>query len=146
VIRLGSLAGYAFEGPRVLGGWTPPARPGVYAIFYKPDPERERYAVIYVGHAEDLSAVGFPFRHRRAGCWTRRAGGKWRLYIAHLDVPGGTGGHRETIVRELVAMYDPHCNEQRFDPAWRDEWIGEYSDAPTTAPLRPRRSTDGAAG
>ena len=24
MIRLGSLAGYPFEGPRVLAGWTPP--------------------------------------------------------------------------------------------------------------------------
>jgi len=39
VIRLGSLAGYPFEGPRVLAGWTPPARAAVYAILYKPEPE-----------------------------------------------------------------------------------------------------------
>ena len=32
VIRLGSLAGYPFEGPRVLAGWTPPAAAAVYAI------------------------------------------------------------------------------------------------------------------
>lgn len=139
MIRLGSLAGYAFEGPRVLGGWTPPAAPGVFAILYRPDPERERYAVIYVGHADDLSAAGFPFKHRRAHCWTTRAGGRWRVHIAHLDVPGGNRGHRETIANELVAAYDPHCNEQRYDPAWRDEWIGEYSDAPSTAPLPPHR-------
>ncbi|MGQ0574181.1 MAG: hypothetical protein ACT4RN_08245 [Pseudonocardia sp.] len=140
MIRLGSLAGYSFEGPRVLGSWTAPARPGVFAILYKPDPERERYAVIYVGEAEDLSAAGLPFTHRRAPCWTRRAGGKWRVHVAHLDVPGGTRGHRELIVRELVASYGPHCNEQQFEPAWRDEWIGEYSDAPNTAPLPPHRA------
>ena len=60
MIRLGSLAGYPFEGPRVLGGWTPPARPAVYAIMYKPDPARETYAVIYVGHSDDLSAEALP--------------------------------------------------------------------------------------
>ena len=32
MIRLGSLAGYPFEGPRVLAGWTAPAGPAVYAI------------------------------------------------------------------------------------------------------------------
>ncbi len=32
MIRLGSLAGYAFEGPRILAGWTPPKEPAVYAI------------------------------------------------------------------------------------------------------------------
>ena len=32
MIRLGSLAGYPFEGPRLLAGWTPPAEAAVYAI------------------------------------------------------------------------------------------------------------------
>ena len=39
MIRLGSLAGYPFEGPRVLAGWTPPAVAAVYAIMYRPDPD-----------------------------------------------------------------------------------------------------------
>jgi hypothetical protein len=38
MIRLGSLAGYSFEGPLLLGGWNPPKKPGVYAIMYKADP------------------------------------------------------------------------------------------------------------
>ena len=38
MIRLGSLAGYPFEGPRVLGGWTPPSHPAVYVILYRADP------------------------------------------------------------------------------------------------------------
>lgn len=135
MIRLGSLAGYSFEGPRVLGGWTPPAHPGVYAVLYKPDPERERFAVIDAGHADDLSAAGFPFKHPRAHCWTRRAGGKWRVHIAYLDVPGGGRGHREAIAAELVSVYRPQCSEETFANAWRDEWIGAYSDAPNTAPL-----------
>ena len=55
MIRLGSLAGYPFEGPRLLGGWTPPARAAVYAILYKADPDTkpDQYAVIYVGHSDD---------------------------------------------------------------------------------------------
>ena len=32
-------------------------------------------------------------------------------------------------------MYQPSCNEQQFGTAWREEWIGAYSDAPNTAPL-----------
>jgi hypothetical protein len=145
MIRLGSLAGYAFSGPRVLGGWTPPARPGVYAVLYKPDPETkpETYAVIYVGHADDLAAEGFPFRHRRAPCWTQRAGSKWKVHIAFLEVPGGNRSHREMITNELVAVYHPFCNEQQYDNSWRDEWIGEYSDAPNTAPLPPHRTGQG---
>ena len=49
MIRLGSLAGYPFEGPRVLAGWTPPAVAAVYAIVYKPDLAAERYAVAEAG-------------------------------------------------------------------------------------------------
>jgi hypothetical protein len=140
VIRLGSLAGYPFDGPRVLGGWTPPATAAVYAVLYKPDPEAkpEQYAVIYVGHADDLSAEHFPFRHPRAACWIQRAGSKWRVYVASYQVPGGTRAHREQIARELTAVYRPSCNEQQYDHAWKDEWIGGYSGAPTTAPVTPR--------
>jgi hypothetical protein len=39
MIRLGSLAGYPFEGPRVLAGWTPESSAAVYVITYKPDPD-----------------------------------------------------------------------------------------------------------
>jgi hypothetical protein len=136
MIRLGSLAGYPFEGPRLLGGWTPPASPAVYAILYKPDPEAraETYAVVYIGHADDLTAAGFPFSHPRAACWIERAGSRWRVHIATYQVPGGLRSHREQIAQELAAIYHPGCNEQAYERAWKDEWIGEYT-APTTGPL-----------
>jgi hypothetical protein len=142
MIRLGSLAGYPFEGPRLLGGWTPPPAPAVYAIFCKPEPENgpERYAVIYVGHADDLSAERFPFRHPRAACWIRRAGSKWKVYVATYEVPGGGRPHREQIARELTAIYRPGCNAQQYDHTWKPEWIGEYQ-APTTGPVS-RRGPD----
>jgi len=142
VIRLGSLAGYPFEGPRVLAGWTPPPIAAVYAIAYKPDPERkpDRYAVIYVGHADDLSAERFPFQHPRAHCWISRAGSKWKVYICTYEVPGGNRPHREQIARELAAIYQPSCNDTQYDHSWKQQWIGEYS-APTTGPVA-RRDPD----
>jgi hypothetical protein len=132
VIRLGSLAGYPFEGPRLLAGWTPAAEPAVYAILYKPDPETrpERYAVSFVGHSDDLSAERFPFQHPRASCWTSRAGSKWKV----------NRPHREQIARELLATYHPSCNDEKLENAWQDHWIGEYS-APTTGPVA-RRGPD----
>jgi hypothetical protein len=141
MIRLGSLAGYPFEGPRLLAGWTPPAAPAVYAVMYKPEPETrpDRHAVIYVGHYEDPGKERFPFGHPRAACWIRRAGSKWRLYVCSYEVPGGLRSHREQIARELTAVYRPGCNERVYEPSWRDEWIGEYS-APTTGPLTTGRS------
>jgi hypothetical protein len=141
MIRLGSLAGYPFEGPRVLGGWTPPARPAVYAILYKPDPASERYAVAYVGHSDDLSTEPLPFAHPAADCWIKRAGGKWRVYVCWYEVPGGLRSHREQIARELIAAYRPSCNEQQYDQTWKDEWIQDYS-ARTTGPLTTSRTPD----
>jgi hypothetical protein len=136
MIRLGSLAGYPFEGPRLMGGWIAPNIPAVYAVVYKPEPDvkPETYAVIYVGHADDLSAEPFPFNHPRAACWTQRAGGRWRLYVCTYEVPGGLWTHREQIMRELISIYHPSCNEEQYDRQWKDHWIGEYQ-APTTGPL-----------
>ena len=103
MIRLGSLAGYPFEGPRLLAGWTPPARPAVFAIMYKPEPDAkpEKYAVIYAGHSDDLSAERFPFSHPRASCWVRRTGSRFKVYICTYEVPGGNRPHREQITKEL---------------------------------------------
>jgi hypothetical protein len=147
VIRLGSLAGYPFEGPRLLGGWTPPATAAVYVIAYKPDPQAkpDQYAVIYVNHSDDLSAERFPFQHPGAACWVRRAGSRWKVYICTYEVPGGGRQHRELIASELTAIYHPRCNSQQYDRSWKDEWIGEYSGAPNTRPLT-KRGPDEPAG
>jgi hypothetical protein len=141
VIRLGSLAGYPFDGPRVLAGWSPPAAAAVYAITWLPDPQSkpEQHAVIYVGATDDLSAERLPFRHPRTACWVRRAGDRFALYVCSYQVPGGLPTHREQIARELIAIYHPSCNEQQFDPAWRDEWIGhERTGDQLTADRDPR--------
>ena len=136
MIRLGSLAGYPFEGPRVLAGWTAPARAAVYAILVRPEPERkaQEYAVIDVDHSEDLSREGFPFQHPRASCWIPRAPNRYQLHICIYEVPGGLRSHREQIVRELVAVYKPGCSPDQYDASWKREWIGDYT-APTTGPL-----------
>lgn len=138
MIRLGSLAGYPFEGPRVLGGWHPPAQPGIFAVLTRADSESERFEVIYLGHADDLSDAGFPFEHPAADRWIERAGSKWNLWVASYVIPGGLRSHRERITAELIAVYHPSCNPEQFDRAWKDEWIGSYK-APTTKPLTTER-------
>lgn len=142
MIRLGSLAGYSFKGPRVLGGWTPPAESGVYAILKRPDPEAkpETYAVLYIGESEDLSEEGFPFRHPQAPCWIKRAESKWQLHICTYQFQGGGQAHREEMVRELVAIYEPNCNPDQYDKTWKREWIGDY-DANTKS-LAPRDANE----
>ena len=136
MIRLGSLAGYPFEGPRILAGWIPPHSAAVFAIMTRLDPEKkpQQFAVIYVGHAQDMSNEGFPFKHIDAASWIRRAGDRFNLHICTYEVPGGLPSHRIQITHVLVAIYRPSCNLIQYDQEWKDEWIGEYS-APTTGPL-----------
>jgi hypothetical protein len=126
MIRLGSLAGYSFEGPYTLGGWSPLEKPGVYAITYKQDEEKDQHAVIYVGHSDNMAEEGFPFRHPDAPCWIERAGSQWKLFIAYFLVPGGTPSIRAGIARELNACYGPACNEEQYAQHWEEEWIGSY--------------------
>lgn len=139
MIRLGSLGGYPFDGPRVLGGWHAPKQPGLFAILTKPDPDSQRHEVIYLGHADDLSDADLPWDHEHADAWIERAGGKWNLWIAHYSIPGGLPSHRERITHELIATYHPSCNPQQFDRAWREEWIGSYDTPGTTNPLTTER-------
>jgi hypothetical protein len=137
VIRLGSLAGYPFEGPRLLAGWTAPPCAAVYAVMCKTEPGKEKYAVIYVDHSDDLSAERFPFKHRRAPDWVKRAGDRYQLYVCTYEVPGGLRSHREQIARELSSIYRPSCNVEQYEQSWRAEWIGDYK-APTARSLSDR--------
>src|SRR5258707_11671158 len=118
MIRLGSVAGYPFEGPRLLAGWPPPAAPAVYAILCQPDPDTgpNRYAVIYVGHSDDLSAERLPFRHPDAHLWVRRARSRWEGYVAPYEGPRGGPPHPGEITRELTAIYPPSCQAPQDDP------------------------------
>ena len=81
MIRLGSLAGYPFEGPRLLGGWTPPAIPAVYAILYKPEPDTkpERYA-------DQIARDRAPTSRPR--CTSERYGQSWKdRWIGECSAP-----------------------------------------------------------
>ena len=130
MIRLGSLAGYPFEGPRLLGGWTAPAggrgvrdhvqaRPGGQAGAARGDLRRAR-------RRPDGRAVPVP---APAGALLDQPG---RLPLEglrlHLRGARRQPGHREQIARELIAVYQPGCNDEQYDQAWKDEWIG----GPTT--------------
>ena len=94
--------------------------------------------MIYVAHSEDLAKEGFPFKHPKAKSWITRAGNKWNLHICYYEIPGGLPSHREQITRELMAIYQPSCNSEKYDQTWKDEWIGEYSET-MTDPLTTRR-------
>ena len=98
--------------------------------------------MIYVGHSDDLSKEGLPFKHQRAGCWLKRVGAKkFDLYICHLEAPGAEAGHREQIAHELIAIYKPGCNPEQYEREWSEHWIGDY-EAPTAGPLTTARRPD----
>ena len=59
----------------------------------------------------------------------------------HYEVPGGLRRTGSRSPRSSAAIYHPSCNEQQYEQAWKDEWIGEYS-APTTGPLTTGRDPD----
>ncbi len=128
MIRLGSLAGYSFEGPYTLAGWNPIDSPGVYAIMYKQEEDgKDHYAVIYVGHTDNFTQEGFPLKHPASPCWVERAGSQWKLFIAFFIPPGGaTRSIRNGIATELNATYQPICNEEQYVQHWEEEWIGDY--------------------
>jgi hypothetical protein len=121
-------------------GWSPPKIAGVYAIMSRSNPKNkpQQYSVIYVGHAEDLSQVGFPLKHPYAQSWIKRSGDKFNLFVCYLEILGGTIAHREQISKELQSIYKPSCNDEVYDKAWKDEWIGEYNSI-TTDPLTTNR-------
>ena len=91
MIRLGLAGRLRLRGSTCARRLDTTGPAGVYAILYKPEPDTkvDKYAVIYVDHADDLSAERFPFNHPRASCWIRRAGDRFKLYICYLEVPGG---------------------------------------------------------
>ena len=140
MIRLGSLAGYPFEGPRALAGWTAPRVPAVYAVMCLDDAvnKPQEFSIIYVGEAADLSTVGFPLKHPKSTAWVARAGNKFNLHICWYEILGGNARHRDQIAKELLAVYEPSCNDEKYEQAWKDEWIGEYSNA-FTDPLTTKR-------
>jgi hypothetical protein len=43
--------------------------------------------------------------------------------VAWFEVPGDTRPHRDRIVAELITMYTPHCNTEKYDNTWRPEWL-----------------------
>ena len=140
MIRLGSLAGYPFEGPRLLGGVDGAGGGGGLRDRLQARTGRQTGPVR--GHLRRSLRQplrrAIPVQAPAASCWVKRAGDRWKVYICTYTVPGGGRSHRELIARELTAIYHPSCNSQQYDRSWKDEWIGEY-DAPTTRPLTTSR-------
>ena len=143
MIRLGSLAGYPFEGPRVLGGWTAAgqargvrdhvqAGAGGQARDVRGDLRRPRRATCRPSSSRSTT------RGRSAGSSGPAAGG--RSTSARTRCPAGcrrTGSRSPTSSARSTS---PSCNDAAVRPSWKDEWIGgTTSSSPGLAkdPARP---------
>ena len=113
------------------------AGPAVYAILYKPEPDTrpERYAVIYVGHADDLSAERFPFRHPRARVLGAPGRVRWKVYIATLR----GAGRRPRRTGSRSPASSPRSTTRAATPSSTTR-PGRTSGSASTPPRPPARS------
>ncbi len=118
VIRLGSLAGYPFEGPAAARRLDPAVPPGRLRDHVQARAGHQ--AGQLRGHLRRSLRRplrrALPVPHPRAHCWVRRAGSRWKVYVCTYEVPGGSRPHREQIARELIAIYQPSCNKPAIRP------------------------------
>jgi len=112
-----NLCGCRFTEPVRLAKWTPQRVPGVYALLVS---DGCGYQVIYIGEAQDLSALRVDERHPAYPCWLVIAGSVQDLYVSAFPTRGLTAAGRKALMSELVAAARPFCNyETRRSPHQR---------------------------
>lgn len=110
-----NLCGCRFTEPVRLAKWKPPESPGIYALLVA---DGSGYQVIYLGEAEDLSALCVDERHPAYPCWLVIAGSAQELYVSVLV--SERPGEREALLKKLVSAWRPLCNyEARRSPPQR---------------------------
>jgi len=141
MIRLGTLVGYAFEGPLPLGATGLPAEPGVFAVMVALQSPGTSYVGIDIDDAPNLAEAVGP-GHPRAACWAD-AGGTDPVVVAHFVIQGDRASIRAGVARELRACYDPPCGDplppqDRPPPDWPgDRGPGGGGPAGVREPRRP---------
>ena len=127
MIRLGSLAGYPFEGPRLLAGWTPPPAAAVLRDPVQAEPDT---AGAVRGHLRRALPMTCPPSGSRSATRARLvlgAPGRRPLEGLHLHLRGARAVAGRTASRSAASSprsTGPGCNEQQYDQAWKEEWIG----------------------
>lgn len=102
-----NLCGRRFSRPVRLAKWKPLRVPGVFALLV---PGGCGFQAIYIGEAEDLSALAVNKRHPAYPCWLVIAGSADELYVSGLATWGLDAAGRKALASELVAAWRPFCN------------------------------------
>jgi len=107
-----------FSDPKRFPGWSGPQTSGLYAILvpdqgWSPRPFRP----IYFGECQDFSKR-VSTSHEKYPSWIREAKAPSRLFVAVHYMPSSTQDGRRALESELIAHYEPVCNEV-FNPLFR---------------------------
>ncbi len=103
---------YEFSEPSRIAKWVPPESAGLYVIL-KPDLSSSPLPLkpIYFGQSEDLSERGFIKSHHKYKDWIKKVGEEEHIFIAIHQMLGSSEEERKTIEAELIAKYQPVCND-----------------------------------
>ncbi len=103
---------YEFSEPVKITKWEPPESRGLYAIL-EPDLSAGHppFKPIYFGQIENFAERGFIESHGKYPDWIKEAREIDNLFIAIYLMPGSTEGERKAIETELIAQYQPACND-----------------------------------
>ena len=83
----------------------------VYAITYKPNPEKPKsHSILFFGQADDLSREARELNRQVTDAWTDSGHDVRELYVFIHPMPGSTSGQRYSVQEQLTAEYRPQCN------------------------------------
>lgn len=103
---------YEFSEPVKITKWEPPESRGLYVIL-KPDLSSSPLPLkpIYFGQTGNFAERGFIKSHEKYKDWIREVVEEEHIFIAIYLMAGSTEEERKTIETELIARYQPACND-----------------------------------
>jgi hypothetical protein len=101
-----------FEAAGEAAKCAPPPVPAVFAITYKQDSDNKpkAHTVLYFGETDDLAREIQNRCQTIKDTWLNKGGSETELYVFYHAMPSSTLWQRTTIQNQLVAEYDPPCN------------------------------------
>ena len=107
-IRLGERS---FEGPFPIGDWIPRGRSGVYGLMVADRSAPASYRPVYFGETPSFAERAFPHAPSRGAGWLLIADYDASLHVAVHWMPRSSAAERAALVRQLIGLYHPECNE-----------------------------------
>ena len=103
---------YEFSEPTRIAKWEPPKAQGLYVIL-KPDLSSSPIPLkpIYFGQTRNFAERDFLKSHEKYKDWIREVIEEEQIFIAIYLMLGSTEEERKTMEAELIAKYQPVCND-----------------------------------